>query len=272
MTHTYTTERVLIWGKTYPELSKKYAETVCTAGVRENGAPIRLYPVPLRYLGTDAHYRLYDWVEVPVSKSRIDTRPESFKVDAARIKCVGHIDSDEDGWSARKEIVFRDRSWQYPTMRELVVAQNTTKQSLGIITPGSIESIVVKDKPANARAEYEERVNAIQGQGNFFLPEYKELGFRPFDVRLRWRCLNHCEVCAKSPHDMLVLDWGLMELARKKGWARDLAKAKLEDLATSGKFDFKLFLGNMKNHQKSFVIVGLWYPKRTNQLGLFVTP
>jgi hypothetical protein len=30
------------WGKTYPELSKKYLETVCTADVLESGKPARL--------------------------------------------------------------------------------------------------------------------------------------------------------------------------------------------------------------------------------------
>jgi hypothetical protein len=54
--------RVLIWGKTYPELSTHYRETVCTGGVREDGSPIRLYPVPLRYLDTEKRYELYDWV------------------------------------------------------------------------------------------------------------------------------------------------------------------------------------------------------------------
>jgi len=33
------TIRVLIWGKTYPELSKRYTETVCTPGVREDEDP-----------------------------------------------------------------------------------------------------------------------------------------------------------------------------------------------------------------------------------------
>jgi len=28
----YAEHKILIWGKTYPELSKKYIETVCTAG------------------------------------------------------------------------------------------------------------------------------------------------------------------------------------------------------------------------------------------------
>jgi hypothetical protein len=258
----FETHRVLIWGKTYPELSSKYAETVCTAGVRQDGAPIRLYPVPLRYLNSDSQYRLYDWIDVPICKSHIDTRPESFKVDAARIRAAGHLDTDKFGWAKRGEYIFKDPSWQFASMRELTHAQATTKRSLGIVTPGEIDRIEVKNKPERERKAYAEQMAAIQSQGNIFLDEYKELGYRPFDIRLRWRCTTPCDVCASNPHDMLVLDWGLMELARKHGWDAGKAKEKLEDLATSGSFDFKLFLGNMKNHPKSFVVVGLWYPKR----------
>ena len=35
-------ERILITVKTYPTLSRKYGETVCTAGVREDGAGVSL--------------------------------------------------------------------------------------------------------------------------------------------------------------------------------------------------------------------------------------
>jgi hypothetical protein len=68
----FETIRVLIWGKTYPEISKKYVETVCTGRVREDGSPIRRYPVPLRYLDGSKQYSLYDWIEVPVEKSHSD--------------------------------------------------------------------------------------------------------------------------------------------------------------------------------------------------------
>jgi len=37
-------ERVLITVKTYPTLSRKYGETVCTAAVREDGSWVRIYP------------------------------------------------------------------------------------------------------------------------------------------------------------------------------------------------------------------------------------
>ena len=43
-------ERVLVTVKTYPCLSQKYDELVCTAGLREDGSWIRIYPVPFRKL------------------------------------------------------------------------------------------------------------------------------------------------------------------------------------------------------------------------------
>ena len=40
-------ERVLITVKTYPTLSSKYGELVCTAGIRaSDGEWIRIYPMP----------------------------------------------------------------------------------------------------------------------------------------------------------------------------------------------------------------------------------
>ena len=43
-------QRVLTTVKTYPTLSRKYGETVCTAGLREDGSWVRMYPVPFRRL------------------------------------------------------------------------------------------------------------------------------------------------------------------------------------------------------------------------------
>jgi len=47
------TKRVYILVKTYPTISEKYAELVCTAGVLEDGSWIRLYPMPFRLLTDD---------------------------------------------------------------------------------------------------------------------------------------------------------------------------------------------------------------------------
>ena len=41
-------KRIYIIVKTYPTISDKYSELVCTAGVLEDVSWIRLYPIPFR--------------------------------------------------------------------------------------------------------------------------------------------------------------------------------------------------------------------------------
>jgi hypothetical protein len=41
-----TAERILVTVRTYPNLSTKYIETVCTGGINDKGEWRRLYPVP----------------------------------------------------------------------------------------------------------------------------------------------------------------------------------------------------------------------------------
>jgi hypothetical protein len=68
-------ERVLITVKTYPTLSRKYGETVCTAGVREDGSWVRMYPVPFRRLNEKEQYSKFDWLECHLVRNPSDTRP-----------------------------------------------------------------------------------------------------------------------------------------------------------------------------------------------------
>ena len=49
--------KVLVTVKTYPTLSDKYDELVCTAGLREDGSWIRIYPVPFRKLDYQNRYQ-----------------------------------------------------------------------------------------------------------------------------------------------------------------------------------------------------------------------
>ncbi len=58
--------RVLITVKTYPTLSQKYGELVCTAGIRSDGSWVRLYPIPFRRLYQDGRYKKYDWIETAI--------------------------------------------------------------------------------------------------------------------------------------------------------------------------------------------------------------
>jgi hypothetical protein len=56
--------KVLITVKTYPTLSTKYEELVCTAGFREDGSWIRIYPVQFRNRPYGQQYKKYQWIEI----------------------------------------------------------------------------------------------------------------------------------------------------------------------------------------------------------------
>lgn len=115
----YTERRILIWGKTYPELSKKHIETVCTAGVLETGEPVRLYPITFRYLN-DEQFKLYQWVSAGIRKNPDDPRPESHKIDLDSIRVGERIPTTSDEWGKRSEYMFKDQRWQFATFDDLV--------------------------------------------------------------------------------------------------------------------------------------------------------
>jgi hypothetical protein len=251
--------RVLIWGKTTPELSQKYVETVCSAGVREDGMHVRLYPVPLRYLKDDKQYALYDVIEVTGAKSKNDQRPESYRIDGESIRRVSHVDADNKGWARRREWIFKDPKWQFQSIGAFKQAQKEYRRSIGIIKPGVIEDVRVVEKPPSDEKKFQVKLAAVTSQRRMFLEKYKEITYLPFEFKLRWRCAEKCKECTSRPHDMKVLDWGLNELARREG--PESGRRRLESIAALNRHDFRLFMGNFKSHPQVFGIVGLWYPK-----------
>lgn len=73
-------KKILITVLTYPTPSHKYIETVCTAGITEEGDWIRIYPIKLRML--EGKIQKYHWYifDVEPRPSDKDLRKESFFV------------------------------------------------------------------------------------------------------------------------------------------------------------------------------------------------
>jgi len=257
VTLLYESRRVLIWGKTYPELSKRHKETVCTGGCTEDGKPVRLYPVDFRYLTGDGQYRLYDWIQLPIAKSDKDTRPESFKVRAEQISIGEHLGTGNN-WRDRTAVVFRDLSWHYGCLEELKALQKLERRSIGMVAVGSVDEVQVIDRPAEEMTEHAEGLAALKGKGDLFGVEAKDLEFIPFRLRLRWKCAGGSSC---TGHSASVLDWGLQELGRREG--KEKARQKLESLATLTRHDLHLYMGNLFSRQYIFSCIGLWYPLRT---------
>lgn len=256
------TQRILIFAKTYPELSTRYRETVCTGGCTEDGKPIRIYPVPIRYLPLYNRYSLYTWIEAPIRKSEADARPESFRiVDPRAIRLLDTLPTKR-GWLERRKVIFRDRSWHYDCLEELKELRRRDSRSLGLVGVSEVVGVDLVQKKEEERREHEEKLRNLQAAGNLFDARQKNLEFLPFRVRLRWRCGDpgRCLCRTDKPHSATVMDWGLGELGRREG--AEQALRKMEDIANLKKHDLRLFMGNLKSRQHIFGIVGLWAPLR----------
>ena len=77
--------KILVTVMTYPTLSDKHFETVCTAGFREDGSWIRIFPVPYRLLDQfdKNKYSKWQWIEADIEQNLThDDRPESYHIRA----------------------------------------------------------------------------------------------------------------------------------------------------------------------------------------------
>ena len=101
--------KILITVKTYPTLSEKYDELVCTAGFREDGTWIRIYPVPFRKLDYENQYQKLQWIEMDVVKNTSDFRPESYRpANIEKVFVVGEKIGTKNDWALRKNIVLKN--------------------------------------------------------------------------------------------------------------------------------------------------------------------
>lgn len=269
MREKYQRKRILIWTKTYPELSSKYIETVCTAGVCEDGSPVRLYPIPYRYL--DQQFHKYQWITAEVAKNSADPRPESYKVDCESIECGEVVPTSKDEWGKRAEVVFRKRDWQFDTVDALLEAQRNVGTSLGVVTPKRITGITITNRGEEEVKSFNEKIQKLRGQVNAdrkqldlfessIPPQMKNLEFLKSRARISWICA--APKCAG--HEMQILDWEIAELQRRDGDSRALQK--LHQILNLEEYAARFFLGNLFQYPTSFTIVGLWYPQRAPDL------
>lgn len=135
--------KVLISVKTYPTLSTKYNELVCTAGFLENGVWIRIYPLPFRGLERDQKYKKWQWVELDLEPNNSDIRIESYKVkNLDSLNIIESLNTDQN-WFERKEIV--NKSNIYDDLSILIAKANIENLSLATFKPAKILDFIVEE-------------------------------------------------------------------------------------------------------------------------------
>lgn len=160
-------QRVLITVKTYPTLSRQYGETVCTAGVREDGSWVRIYPVPFRRLGETEQYRKFDWLECSLVRNQKDPRPETFRpYDVSELHPVAHMDTAE-GWRARRELLLQ-RCTVYTRLQELIEGAKANRCSLAVFKPTRVLGFVWEEEDREWKPERVRQMREATSQTEIF--------------------------------------------------------------------------------------------------------
>jgi hypothetical protein len=212
-------ERILITVKTYPTLSRKYGETVCTAGMRPDGSWIRLYPVPFRRLDEEQKYKKFDWLECQIRRNSSDPRPESFRpLYPNELTPVGHMDTSNN-WRLRRHLILQAGTI-YTELAALIEKAKANQMSLATFRPAQILDFTWEeedrdwnpDKLRQIRDKYSqlelfednswrETFNVIPKLPYSFSYKFADASGRVSELQildweigaLYWNCLKQCE-------------------------------------------------------------------------------
>lgn len=267
-------ERVLITVKTYPTLSRTYTELVCTAGIREDGTWIRIYPSPFRFLEPDQRYRKYQWVELDLERNPSDPRPESYRPrNIDDIRTGEFIDTGRD-WAERRRLVL-DSNPIHTVLNDVIQGAKANVFSLATFKPTEILDFVAEDVEEDWDINRQRIAEQNIAQGSLFddsdATDFRLMPKLPVKFSYRFRD----EVGREST--LMIEDWEIGQLYWNclKGTDRPTAIGKvrekyLDEFAT--KHDLHLFLGTTRRWHgvaaNPYVIIGVFYPPLVRQLAL----
>jgi len=273
--------KVLITVKTYPTLSVKYDELVCTAGFKEDGTWIRIYPIQFRKLDYESKYRKYEWIEINLEKNTSDFRPESYRPHDLDTQPIIHEKiGTKNFWEERKKICLGK---VYDDLEVLIQEAKDSGTSLATFKPTKIYSFVYE----KTEREWDKaKLDAMQQMGLFESIEDKK-----FDVvkKLPYKFSYTFEDTKGRKSKLMIEDWEVAALywnCLRKAKEKYTSSEEAEGEACMNvkqkyftefteKHDLYFFLGTtLKFHQISlnpFIIIGTFHPmKDTNtQQGLF---
>jgi hypothetical protein len=274
-----STTRVLISVKTYPSLSEKYDELVCTAGFLEDGTWIRIFPVPFRKLKYHNRYEKWQWVELDLVKNTSDFRPESFRpanLDK-EILILDKVTTNHE-WAIRKKITLKNVC---TNLSELIAkAKNKEdKTSLAIVKPKNILDFIWEPCERIWPKNKLDAVYANQAQGSLFDIEETKAIFnvvKKLPFKFSYKFTTDDDIV----RTIMIEDWELGALywkclAKAKGdenIACRQVKEKYFDWMYKER-DLYFFMGTTKLHHfvapNPFIIIGAFYPPKQDQLSLF---
>ncbi len=256
----FTTEDMLIVVKAYPTPSTKYVESSCTVGITREREWLRIHPLPFRMLEDSQRFKKYQWIRGRIMKSA-DPRPESHKIDYDSIQNLEEFLSSQRNWAQR--IAFLE-PLKRRSLEEIWREQELDNISLGFFKPKCIDHLDIEP----ATAQWTQKQLASLQQQNFFIRDNpRPLEKVPYDFKYRFWCDDpRCK-----GHHAKIVDWEIYQSYRKwynqygpNDWEEKLRERYERDMQE--KNDTHFFMGTLRAHPKSWIIIGLFYPPKTEAI------
>jgi hypothetical protein len=260
--------KILIVVKTYPEISSKYTETVCTAGISADTKKLmRLYPIRFRYLEGSQQFKKYQWIRANIRKTSADPRPESYNIDPGSIELRDVIPAGKT-WEKRYSWLINENT-VFSSVESLRAAQKNSGRSLGIIQPKEVKRVTIQMRGDEEINETAIKKDSVIRQLDMF-EKKKDLYILPIKIMIEFECQG--SKC--TGHKMSILYWELGQLYRKviKGpeWQSKIEAKIMEEIFGKNR-DTYIILGNMVSHPQTFCVLGFFWPLKNpyRQMRLF---
>lgn len=264
--------KILILVKTYPSLSKKYGELVCTAGIKEDGTWIRLYPIPFRLLEYEKRYRKYQWIKVTIEKNKSDPRPESYIIiNNESIELLNVIDT-KNKWEKRKELL--NKTPVYEDLSQLIEQANKNILSLAVFKPKEIKDFKILKTEREWDKEKMKQIEQNIKQPDLFSSEeeiYLKETFKLVKKIPYIFSYTFTDLTGKIS-TLMIEDWEIGQLYWNCLKETNNDEKKALQMVKNKYFneflnkDLLLFLGTTRQHhgwaKNPFVITGVFYPPK----------
>jgi hypothetical protein len=265
-------EKILIVVKTYPTLSVKYDELVCTAGFRPDGTWVRIYPIPFRKLEYEKRFKKYHWVEVDLVKNLLDFRPESYKpANYDEIQILDELRPDGGAWEQRRAICLKRPDRIFTNLTQLIeeAKDDQVGTSLAVFKPSQILDFVIEPDEREWDSHKLELLKARANQGDLFISDKKHLfeAVKKLPYKFSYKFTDETGRESK----LMIEDWEIGALywncltrqgGQEEPTLQDVRKKYLDEIARTK--DLYFFLGTtLEWHKRSpnpFIIIGLFYP------------
>lgn len=254
-------EKIFLTVITYPQPSITYDENFCSAGFREDGSLIRIYPVAFskyKYL------HKYTFIELNIKKrGKGDFRQESYSPVDFNLKDIKVLNKIgiENYWGERKSICLKN---VYNDFDKLISDSKEPKNiSLAVFKPKEILDFGIKEVSYDWKPSWLAKMDQLklfdEGKNKIRLEKI------PYEFKYHFTDIND------KTHKLQILDWEIGSLYRncvkdangnKEEAIKKVKEKYLEDFS---KRDIYFFLGttlewHLRRARNPFVIIGVFYP------------